>query len=218
MVEAMTHRICVAAAMALAMPIAAQARPVSYEGGWTLIEETDRQSTALWVHYTPHPRYSIGYRGEWDRQGDILFNGVQATVLGHRWFGENYQANLYAFAGAGVAEGVGDNPLGQEAAGFAGVLADWETRRLFVSYKARAFEAGELDASFVQAARLGFAPYEGDMGDLHTWLMVEFDHRPDSDEPVDVTPLVRFFKGSLLVELGWSLESEEPLANLVYRF
>ncbi len=208
----------VLAAICLGTIGAAQARPVSYDGGWTVIEQTDRQSTALWAHYTVTPKLSVGYRGEWDRRSDAVFQGGQATVLFKRWFGENHQANLYGFAGAGVAFGVDDNPSGRRPAGFAGILADWETRRWFVSYRARAFEAGDVDGSFFQAARIGVAPYIGDFGDLHTWMMVEIDHRPDNPDPLGVTPLVRFFKGAALLELGWSITDDQPLANFTYRF
>ncbi|MGF1545067.1 MAG: hypothetical protein ACFB00_11290 [Parvularculaceae bacterium] len=196
----------------------AAARPVSYVGGWTAIEETDRQSTSLWAHYTATPRLSVGWRSEWDRQANFQLHGVQATTLFKRWFGENFQANVYGFAGVGVADGVGDNPAGARVAGFAGVLADWETRRLFVSYRARITEAGAVGGNAAQALRLGFAPYEGDTDALHTWLMVEVDHRPENDVPVDVTPLVRFFKGAALLELGWSALDAQPLANFTYRF
>lgn len=217
----MARTVCAVVALgvtaSLAAP-AASARPVSYQGGWTAIEETDRQSTALWVHYTVNPQLSLGYRGEWDRRQDVLFQGGQATYLVNRWFGDNHQANLYAIAGAGVAAGVDDNTADASPAGFLGVLADWETRRLFASYRARAFEAGAVDASAFQAARLGVAPYEGDTGDLHTWLMLEVDHRPDSADPVGVTPLLRFFKGSALFEFGWSVTDDQPLINFQYRF
>ena len=196
----------------------AQARPVSYQGGWTILEETDRQSTSLLTHYTFTPNLSVGVRTEWDRREDIVLNGIQATYLAKRWFGENFQANIYGFAGAGAASPVGDTIGDTEAAAFAGVLADWETRRLFASYRMRALEAGALDATFFQAARIGFALYEGDTGALHTWLMVEVDHRPDNEDPVGVTPLVRFFKGPALLELGWSVTDEQPLANFTFRF
>ena len=79
-------------------------------------------------------------------------------------------------------------------------------------------EAGAFGASFMQAARVGYAPYEGDTGDLHTWLMIEVDHRPENDEPVGVTPLVRFFKDAALFEIGWSVTDNQPLANFTYRF
>ncbi|MEL6111720.1 MAG: hypothetical protein AAFR20_02850 [Pseudomonadota bacterium] len=214
----------------------AYARPVSYTGGWTLIEETDRQATSLWLHYTTSPRWSVGARLEWDRRQDFVFAGAQVTGLAKRWFGENYQANLYAIAGAGVAGPVGrqSNTTGAAdtaPAAFVGMLADWETRRFFVSYRNR-YLVGETlrqpagpgadepssNGQFFQAARFGAAPYVGDTGDLHTWVMVEIDHRPRNDEPVGVTPLVRFFKGAALLELGWSITDGQPLANLTYRF
>ena len=207
-----------AAAIALTGAAAAEARPVSYEGGWTAIQETDRQSTAAWIHYTPHPKWSLGWRTEWDRQDDILFNGAQATYLARRWFGEDSQGNLYLFGGAGVAEGLDDNAAGAGAAGFAGLMADWETRRWFVSYEARYADFADAGDGAMQAARLGVAPYVADFGELHTWLMVEIDQRPENEEPVGVPPLVRFFKGPMLIELGYSVTDDEPLASFIYRF
>jgi len=194
------------------------ARPVSYAGGWTLIEDTDRQSTTGLLHYTPDASYSLGARIDWDRRDDVLFTGAQATWLAKRWFGEDYQANLYLWGAAGVAQGVGNNPNEADFGAQAGVMADWETRRLFVSYRASLRDLGSLDKSTMQAARFGFAPYEGDTGDLHTWLMIEVDNRPDNPEPWGVTPLVRFFYGSALFEAGWSLTDNQPLLNLQYRF
>ena len=220
-------RFCVGLAVfALVHSQSTSARPISYPGGWTVIEETDRQTTSLWTHYTLTPRWSLGARSEWDRQQDYVFNGVQATYLAKRWFGENYQANVYAIGGAGVATNVGARPTNTNASAFAGVLADWETRRLFASYRIRYLEAGAVGESFVQAVRLGVAPYEGDTGDLHTWLMVEVDHRSNNTSnnisnntnEVGVTPVVRLFKGAALLELGWSITDDEPLVNFTYRF
>lgn len=214
----MRYRTFIAATILGLSAISAEARPVSYEGGWTFIEETDRQMSALWVHYTVNPKLSVGWRSEWDRQDDFVLHAPQATYLVKRWFGEDYQANIYAFGGAGVLSGVDDNQTETEGAGFVGILADWETRRLFTSYRARLLEADSVDSGFMQAARVGFAPYEGDTGDLHTWLMVEVDHRPDNDDKIGVTPLVRFFKGAALFEAGWSVTDNEPLINFTYRF
>jgi hypothetical protein len=214
----MVRNIATISVLALFAASHAEARPVSYQGGWTVIEQTDRQSTALWVHYTVNPHLSLGWRTEWDRREDFVYNGPKATVLAKRWFGENYQANIYGVASAGVVTGVGDNPLETSAAGFVGAMADWETRSLFVSYSARVMEGENIDSMFMQAGRVGFAPYVGDTGDLHTWLMVEVDHRPGNDEKIGVTPLVRFFKGGALFEAGWSVMDNQPLINFTYRF
>jgi hypothetical protein len=196
----------------------AVARPVSYAGGWTLIEETDRQATTGILHYTPDATYSVGARIEWDRRDDVLFTGVQGTWLAKRWFGEDYQANLYFWGAAGLAKGVNDNPGDTRAGVQLGLMSDWETRRWFLSYRASMRDFGTLDRSAMQAARVGWAPYEGDTGDLHTWLMVELDQRSELPEPVGVTPLVRFFYGPAMIEAGWSVTDDEPLINFQYRF
>jgi hypothetical protein len=201
----------------LACAAAAEARPVSYEGGWTVMADTDRASTSLLVHYTPHYEWSLGARTEWMRDADLLFTGAQATHLVHRRFRPDSQGNLYAYAGAGIAEGIDGNPQDAEAAGFIGVMADWETRRWFVSYEARLADFGQ-GGDAMQAARIGVAPYVGDFGDLHTWLMLEVDQRPERGEPVTVTPLLRFFKGSALFEIGYTPADDEPFASFIYRF
>ena len=204
--------------LVLTLPSIAMARPVSYQGGWTVFGETDRQMRSLWVHYTPDPKISIGMKSEWDDQNDILFNGFQGTWLAKRWFAPDSQANLYVFGSVGLADGVDSNPGGTRLGGQIGVLADWETRRWFLGYRARAQDFGALDQSVMQAGRIGWAPYEGKTGDLHTWVMLEVDHRPDNDIAVDTTPLLRFFKGPALFEIGYSLEDNEPLINFQYRF
>ena len=202
----------------LAVASTAHARPVSYAGGWTVMEETDRGASSAIVHYSPSAFYSVGLKADWDRRKDILFTGAQATWLAKRWFGEDHQANLYVWGAAGVAQGVGDGPGGDALAGQLGVMADWETRRWFLGYRAAARDYGALDASAFHAAKVGVAPYIGDTGDLHTWLMVEVDQRPDAPEAVDVTPMIRFFKGEALLEAGWSLGDDQPLLNFQYRF
>ena len=199
-------------------PTETLARPVSYTGGWTVIEESDRQSSAVLVHYTPAHQWSVGPRIEVNRDEDFALYSVQPTWLAKRWFGADYQGNLYFFGGAGVASGTNDNPLDDRIAGYGGVMADWETRSLFASYRARYLGASHFGKQFMQAARVGFAPYEGDTGDLHTWLMLEIDHRPSDPDSITATPLVRFFKGPLLVEAGYNLTVNQPLFNFTYRF
>ena len=136
------------------------ARPVSYTGGWTIIGESDRQSSSVLLHYTPAHQWSIGPRVEVNRDDDFALHSIQPTALAKRWFGADYQGNLYFFGGAGIASGTNGNPLGDRIAGYGGVMADWETRTLFASYRARYLGASHFGEQFMQAARVGFAPYE----------------------------------------------------------
>jgi hypothetical protein len=86
-----------------------------------------------------------------------------------------------------------------------------------LSYENRYTQFGNIDDFFQQSARVGWAPYEGDYGDLHTWLMVQVDHMPEADHPVSVTPLVRLFKDVHLFEAGISNRGEVTL-NYVFRY
>ena len=198
--------------------IATLARPVSYTGGWTVIGESDRQLSSALVHYTPSPNMSLGFKTEVNRDSDFALYSVHPTFLAKRWFDADYQGNLYFHGGIGVASGVNDNPESDQMAIYGGIMADWETRSLFVGYRNRYLDAGHHARQFMQAFRAGFAPYEGDSGDLHTWLMLEIDHRPSDSDSVTATPLVRFFKGPLLVEAGYNLTVNQPLFNFTYRF
>ena len=100
-------------------------RPISYVGGWTFIEESNRQSTTALLHYTPSPSWSLGVRNEWFRDDDYAITSLQPTYLLKRWFGQDYQANVYLQGGLGLASGTSGNPLGSTGAGYAGVIADW---------------------------------------------------------------------------------------------
>lgn len=211
-------RLIAAAGLMAACAAMAEARPVSYQDAWTVIGEHDREMTALWAHYTPHRSYSLGYRGEWHREQDMVFQGAQATWLVNRWFAPDSQGNLYLFGAGGLAYGVDGNPMDTSPAGSVGLMADWETRRVFVSYMGRAFAATDGTAHAMHAARAGFAPYVANTGELHTWLMLQVDHAPEAGEPVGVTPLVRVFQGPVLFELGWTVNAGKPLVNLTYRF
>ncbi|MEE4349607.1 MAG: hypothetical protein V2J26_05210 [Pacificimonas sp.] len=196
-----------------AMSLAAQghARPVSYPGGWTLIAEGNAFQQSLLAHYSPSAKVSVGLRMAHLDEPDALTVGPQVNVLLKRWNARVSQGNLYWKSGAGVLV---DGPTG--AAGFTGLAADWETRRLFLSYSLMGrVQPGE--DQIVQSGRLGWAPYEGDFGDLHTWVMVQVDRRDGRVDDWEVTPLVRLFKGVALAEAGISLEGN-PLLNFTYRF
>jgi len=120
---------------ALIVPAAAQARPVSYPSGWTVMLRNDATINSAHVHYTPDPKHSIGLRYH---------------------------------------------------------------------------------------SRLGIAPYVAGTGALHTWIMGEGHHRPESSGPrqrdkVGATALLRFFKGPSLLELGVD-DQGEPMLNYIHRF
>ncbi len=196
----------------------AQARPVSYPGGWTVMIMNDGDSNSAHIHYSPSARMSVGVRSEYRREGDYYLNTAQMNNLLKRWNAKHSQANLYLKSGIGIAySDAGDFDGQSSAAGFTGLAADWEDRRYFIAYENRYIEAGDIDNAFMQSGRVGIAPYIGDYGDLHTWLMLKVDHSPESDAPVSVTPLVRFFKDVHMIEAGLSNQGN-VLFNYIVRF
>ncbi len=194
------------------------ARPVSYPDGWTLMVMNDGNKNAVHLHYSPTAYTSLGYRLEYGRDKEFTLHAIQMNNLLKRWNSKESQANLYLKSGAGIV--YGDNHADGSkvgAAGFTGIAADWENRRFFTSYENRYLQAGNIDDFYVQSARVGIAPYIGNYGDLHTWLMLQIEHQPESARNITVTPLVRLFKGVHLVEAGMSHHGE-VLFNYVLRY
>ena len=70
---------------------------------------------------------------------------------------------------------------------------------------------------FTQKIKLGIAPYIGDYGDLHTWLMIEINNYPESADVLTITPLVRLFYQTHLIEIG-SNDKNKFLFNYTIRF
>ncbi len=191
----------------------ALARPVSYPGGWTLMTINDVDNNSLHIHYSPTAQYSVGWRHEYLRGPEAHADTAQVNYLIKRWNEPQSQANAYLKSGVGVAYD-GDDA---QAAAFSGLALDWEDRRYFTSYENRFFYAGDIDKFISHKARIGIAPYIGDYGDLHTWLMLQADYDAGKKDDFSLTPLVRLFKGADLVEAGYNLD-KGFLFNYVHRF
>jgi hypothetical protein len=170
------------------------------------------------IHYSPTAKTSVGYKFENWRDKEMVINAIQMNNLLKRWNNKGSQANIYLKSGLGIAySDYGDFDGETSPAAFTGMAADWENRRFFIGYENRYTEAGEIDDFFQQSARIGIAPYIGDAGDLHTWLMVQVEHMPENEDAVIVTPLVRFFKDVHMIEAGMNNHGE-ALFNYVIRY
>lgn len=214
----MKNLFCALIGAGLISPFFAQARPVSYPGGWTAITMNDGEKNSALVHYSPTAKMSIGYRYEYWRDKEMTLNAVQVNTLLKRWNKQHSQANLYLKSGVGIVYSSADAFDGEmNLAAFAGLAADWEDRRYYFSYENRYTKAGKFADFFQQSARIGWAPYEGDYGDLHTWLMLQVEHMPEASDHLTITPLVRFFKDVHLFEAGVN-DRGELLFNYIFRY
>ncbi len=190
-----------------------EARPVSYPGGWTAMFMNDKDSNSSHIHYSPSAKYSVGWRHDYLRDTKANIDSIQLNNLLKRWNKPQQQANFYLKSGLGVAYDDDDF----EPSAFTGIALDWETRRYFTSYENHLLYAGDIEKHILHKARVGIAPYIGDYGDLHTWLMFQVDYDAGANDSFSPTPLVRLFKGSSLLEAGYNFD-EGLLFNFVQRF
>lgn len=196
----------------------AEARPISYPGGWTILETKDGDSTTLATTYTVTKDYALGYKGEYFEDEQWQMHTATFDYIISKINMEGSQANFYLKNGLGFAhsdfEKFDDK---NELAAYTGFSADWEDRRFMVKYENRATYAGDIDKSFMQKTMFGVAPYIGDYGDLHTWIMLDVMHMPDMEDKVSFTPYLRFFKDTNMFEVGVS-DSGNLMLNSVIRF
>ena len=48
-------------------------RPISYQGGWTIMQKNDFNRHSFHSHFSPSINYSLGYRGEYWRKKEWTF-------------------------------------------------------------------------------------------------------------------------------------------------
>ena len=138
---------------------------------------------------------------------------MQINVLAKRWNNPNSQGNFYIESGVGIT----DKNDHIHPAAFTGITTDWEDRRLLISYRNRLAVGQDTGEDFIQWGRVGIAPYIGDYGDLHTWMMIEVRHSPENQNPVTVTPLIRLFKDTNMIEAGISSHGK-VMFNMMKQF
>lgn len=191
----------------------APARPISYPGGWQVMPMSDAMEQGVHINYSPSFKYSVGVVSEYMREDEYSMHTFELNTLPWRLNNENSQANVYLKFGVGVAED--DKEV--RPAMWTAFAADWEDRRYFTSYEARFINAVDIEQTAHQSARVGIAPYVAEFGSLHTWLMLQVDHHPSEEDNFEVTPLVRFFKGPTLMEIGYG-SNRNLLFNVTYVF
>ena len=186
--------------------VSAEARPISYSGGSTLMMMSDNMKDSFYYHYSPSYKFSIGIEAIEDQVFNKDFSYVRFTYLLNRKNTLHSQRNLYFQSGVS-SEGMDSH--------FIGTHGDWETRRLFIGfgYKEVFNKINDYTEKFIQT---GFAPYIGEYGDLHTWLMIKSKHNSLSNE-WNTFPVLKFFKGNFLVEFGYDSQADWDI-HLMYRF
>ena len=182
-------------------------RPVSYPGGHTVMSKSNASYDSLYYHYSPTYKYSVGIESVIDKRINKKYAYVRSTILINRMNTKLSQRNFYAQGG------ISSNGFGHY---FYGVHGDWETRRLFSGFGIKKTVVHDFQNDFERFVLLGLAPYLGEYGDLHSWLMVK-SMRNSAMDNWESYPWLRFFKGNILVEGGYGQDTKWDV-HLMYRF
>lgn len=193
-----------ATALALISPLA-DAKPIAFAKGKTvMLERGAGTMNEIQAFYAPKYWFSTGVG--WteltsaDGNRHRTFSYVRANLLAHRWNLPGAQANVFVWGGLGqvTANELSSSELGREA----GFQLDFETRRVYASFKADLFESEHLSHR-IDTVQLGWAPYAHDYDTLATWFVVQGrTYTGDIQQGVETALLVRFFKGGTWVEAG----------------
>ena len=183
-----------------------EARPISYSGGSTAMLITDNMKDSVYYHYSPTYKYSVGIETVKDLIFDQEYSYLRFTYLMNRKNTRHSQRNLYFQSG--ISSKGRDNV-------FYGIHGDWETRRVFTGFGFKEVENTTQDYQdyFLQA---GIAPYIGEYGDLHTWLMLKSKKNTITNE-WQTYPVLKFFKGDFLSEFGYDSKINWDV-HMMYRF
>ena len=183
-----------------------EARPISYSGGSTLMMFSDNMKDSLYYHYSPSYKYSVGIENLKDKNLRDEYSYLRFTYLINRKNSLHSQRNLYFQSGLSSKSG---NDL------FYGIHGDWETRRWFLGFDIKKVE-NRLKSYNQNHIQIGFAPYLGEYGDIHTWLMLKTKKTSIKDKRSSY-PALKFFKGNTLLEFGYNNKTDWDI-HLMYRF
>lgn len=182
------------------------ARPISYPGGSTFMARHDARQNSLYYHYSPTYKLSVGLEAVNDYTIDETYSLARMTYLLYRKNTAQSQRNLDLAGGVSP-----EDPKTH----FYSIHGDWESRRWFSGFNLRRTALGETHFN-EQSVQLGVAPYLGDYGDLHTWIMAKIKRDPLNGH-WQTYPVLKLYQGDLLIEMGYSQKTHWDL-HFMFRF
>ena len=159
---------------------------------------------SIYYHYSPTYKYSI-----WFRKQNKIFDISMKQILRFTYLLNRKNKKFTTKFVFSVSYF-----LHKDNNYFYGIHGDWETRRYFIGFDYKELK-NIIDYSD-KHIQLGVAPYLGEYGDLHTWLMVKTKKNSLNNKQITY-PVVKFFKGNVLLELGYDKKTDWDI-HLMYRF
>ena len=188
----------------LALSPMAMAKPIAFAKGKTVMAEYGAGTmNEFQAFYAPNYWSSVGVGwtelSSEDGSRRRSFSYVRANLLAHRWNLPGAQANVFVWGGLGRASG---NDFDAELSREAGVQFDYETRRVYASFKSDLQESAHT-SNRIDTVQLGWAPYAHDYDTLATWIVVQGrTYTGGIYDGTEAALLLRLFKGGTWVEVG----------------
>ena len=192
-------------AFALAGSTSVMAKPIAFAGGSTLMAEYGA-GTMEELQFFYAPRYDFSFGGGYleltsdETTKTRYISYARLNYLVHRWNLDDAQANIYIWGGLGNA--TGNTFAGSAFTQNAGVQADYETRRVYASFKTDLQRSSDFSHR-IDTLQLGLAPYRHEYGGVATWFLVQArEYTGGSHRGAETAVLLRLFKGGVWVEAG----------------
>jgi hypothetical protein len=197
--------IGLAGAFALASPLSVMAKPIAFADGYTVMAEYGAGTMKeAQLFYAPRYDFSVGGgHVELDSNETAKsrrINYARLNYLLHRWNLDDAQANLFVWGGLGGA--TGNTFSATVLAENAGAQADYETRRIYGSFKTD-LQRSSAFSHRIDTLQLGLAPYKHEYGGVATWFLVQArQYTGGIHSGTESALLVRLFKGGAWIEAG----------------
>lgn len=197
------------------LPVTAVAHPVPYKDAIGVMTWNQPLLSDDWITYSFRHDAAVAARHmRVDMpDGRMHFYAPQINYLLKRWNLPDAQANVYVYGAYGAMNFLNQNV----GAGLAGFEADAEDRRLYASLKYEKMWDKARANFYHGTARVGAAPYAAEFNEIAAWFMLQYDYHPQLSNKFELTPLVRLFYRSVLLEVGVSTQADWML-NFMFHF
>lgn len=140
----------------------------------------------------------------------------QLNLLGRRWNERESQANIYVVGGFGSYRMDDGADRRTETTALAGVEADWESRKYYVSAKVTGLLPRFGGNMWVQTYRAGIAAYPAEFDELAAWLILDVQHIDRREREVTATPVMRLYYRNIMTEVGASFTGDWMLNFMIH--
>ena len=209
------------AAVALAFGATAlAAKPIAFAGGMTVMAEHGGSTMdELQGFYAPEYWWSYGAGALQLSADDGSFRHelayARVNFLAQRWNLPSAQANVFVWGGLGTASG--DDFAGSATVTNLGFQFDYETRRVYASFKSDLYESDAFSHR-IDTLQLGAAPYLHDWDRLATWVVLQARSISGGVAAgVEGALVLRLFKGGVWAELGVT-DAGDPQLMFMFNF